>query len=199
MIILYTPDGGEPQHFDASSLRVSEASIVQRTIDMKWQAILAGLESDDLDAMRGVVWVIKKRSQPSLRFGEFDPRVTEMTSRMDRSEMERWLDSALATADESDVPLDWEVVEGIISARIDDVAFDPEHARQLLAARAPDPKEAPAPSSEEEPAQTPPTVTDPSPSPTSSEPETSTSDSSPTSSTSPLPPSTDSPSVTSTT
>ncbi len=204
MIIIYTPAGGEREEYDASSLRVSEASIVQRTIDMKWQAILAGLESDDLDAMRGVVWVIKKRSQPSLRFGEFDPGVTEMTSRMDRAEMERWLDNALATADRADEPLDWEIVEGIISARLDDVAFDPEHARQLLAARAPDPKEVPVTQTVEGPPQTLETgetgeTEDSIPRPTSNAPGTSTSPSSPTSSTSPQPPLTTSPSGTSTT
>jgi hypothetical protein len=66
LIIVYTPAGGEPEQYDARSLRTSEASIVQRTIDMKWQAILeSGLETDDLDAMRGIVWVLKKRSEPS--------------------------------------------------------------------------------------------------------------------------------------
>ncbi|WP_055526005.1 hypothetical protein [Streptomyces graminilatus] len=199
MIIVYTPGGGEPEHYDASSLKVSEASIVQRTVDMKWQDILAGLGRDDLDAMRGIVWVIKKRSQPSLRFGEFDPGVTEMTSRMDNAEIERWLDTALAKADEmddGDEPLDWEVIEGIISARLDETALDPEHARQLLAARAPSPKETPA---EEDPApQTPPEAEGSSPAPTSSEPGTSTSPSSLTSSTSLPQPSTTSPSLTST-
>ncbi|MDG9717398.1 hypothetical protein [Streptomyces sp. DH24] len=193
MIVVYTPADGEPEHYDASSLKVSEAAIVQRTVDMKWQEILRGLEEDDLDAMRGIVWVIKKRSQPSLRFGDFDPGVTELTSRMDNKEIQRWLD---ATLDAVAPEMEWETVEGIISGRIDDVAVDPEYARKLLASRAPGPKETPAEDSVRP-------VTEPdssaSPSPTSSEPETPTSDSSPTSSTSPRPPSMTSPSATSTT
>jgi hypothetical protein len=177
VIVVYTPEGGEPEHYDASSLRVSEAAIVQRTVDMKWQEILSGLEQDDLDAMRGIVWVIKKRTQPGLRFGEFDPGVTELTSRMDNKEIQRWLD---ATLDAVDPELDWETIEGIIGPRLAEVAVDPEYARQLLDARATVPKETAEDSGRP--------VTEegdsPSPSPTSSTPETSTSDSSPTSSTS---------------
>ncbi|MFI7137191.1 hypothetical protein ACIBQ5_05310 [Streptomyces massasporeus] len=177
MIVVYTPEGGEPEHYDASSLKVSEAAIVQRTVDMKWQEILAGLEQDDLDAMRGIVWVIKKRSQPALRFGEFDPGVTEMTSRMDNKEIQRWLD---ATLDAIDPELDWETIEGIIGPRLAEVAVDPEYARQLLDARATVPKE--VEDSGPQPEETP--DDSPSLSPTSSTPETSTSDSSLTSSTS---------------
>jgi hypothetical protein len=179
VIVVYTPEGGEPEHYDASSLKVSEAAIVQRSVDMKWQEILTGLEQDDLDAMRGIVWVIKKRTQPSLRFGEFDPGVTEMTSRMDNKEIGRWLD---ATLDAIDPELDWETIEGIIGPRLGEVAVDPEYARQLLDARATVPKETaedgPQPEAQETPADS------PSPSPTSSTPATVSSDSSLTSSTS---------------
>jgi hypothetical protein len=184
LIIIYTPKDGEREEYDASSLKVSEAAIVQRTVDMKWQEILSGLEQDDLDAMRGIVWVIKKRSNPSLRFGEFDPGVTEMTSRMDNEEIERWLDATLQAVDQD---AEWEPIERVISSRIADVAADPEHALRLLGARSWGPKAAAeetasAPPDEPELAQGEPS----SPSPTSPTPATSTSDSSPTSSTSPL-------------
>ncbi|MGQ5580914.1 hypothetical protein [Streptomyces sp. ECR3.8] len=181
MIIVYTPAGGEPEHHDASTLRVSEASIVQRTVDMKWQEILEGLERDDLDAMRGVVWVLKKRSNPSLRFGEFDPGITEMTTRMDSKEIAAWLDNALAAVT-ADGELSMEQVEQIILDRLPSVAVDPDYARDLVLARTRAPKDpAPAPEPEE---QYVPGTPDPSPTPTSSTPETATSDSSPTSSTS---------------
>ncbi|MFE9309520.1 hypothetical protein ACIQCF_04490 [Streptomyces sp. NPDC088353] len=189
MIVVYTPEGGQPEHYDASSLRVSEAAIVQRTVDMKWQDIKEGLERDDLDAMRGIVWVIKKRSQPSLRFGEFDPGVDEMVSRMDRREVEAYVDTAFAaTLDDSE--LTPEMVAGILLERLPDVAADPEHARALIDARAASPKA----TADEMPGEPLPEEGTPgeatSPSPTSNEPEASTSDSSPTSSTSPQPEST---------
>jgi hypothetical protein len=182
VIIVYTPKGGEPEHYDATSLRVSEAAIVQRTVDMKWQEILAGLEQDDLEAMRGIVWAIKKRSEPSLRWGDFDPGVTEMTSRMDNDEIERWLDATLQAIDED---AEWEPIERLISSRIPDVAADPEHALGLLAARSRTPKAtagetADAPPEPETDAEGEPS----SPSQTSPTPGPSTSDSSPTSSTS---------------
>lgn len=184
LIVIYTPAGGQPEHYDASTLRVSEASIVQRTVDMKWAEVLEGLERDDLDAMRGIVWVIKKRSQPSLRFGDFDPGVNEMVTRMDRAEIERWVDSVFATLDDQD---DIEAFVKLATERVVGAAADPDHARALIEARAQAPK-ADEDQAEEQPAETP--VEDPSPSPTSSEPDTATSDSSPTSSTSPQPPST---------
>lgn len=180
MIVIYTPKGGEPEHYDATSLRVSEAAIVQRTVDMKWQEILGGLEQDDLDAMRGIVWVIKKRSEPSLRWADFDPGVLELTSRMDADEMERWITAMVAAAD---AELEWETVQKIVDSRIDEVAVDPERARAVLAAQAPSPKaEAPEEGSEHQAA--PETGAGSSPSPTSSEPGTPTSGSSRTSSTS---------------
>ncbi|MER5601521.1 hypothetical protein [Streptomyces sp. NPDC002265] len=190
MIVVYTPEGGEPEHYDASTLKVSEASIVQRTVDMRWQEILEGLERDDLDAMRGVVWVIKKRSNPSLRFGEFDPGVTEMTSRMSNKEVERYVEASFAAGDAND-EISREDVARILHGRIEDVAVDPEYAARLVDRLAAEkgPKEEPQPEAEA-PAS--------SPTPTSSTPETPSSDSSPTSSTSPQPESTTSSSTTST-
>lgn len=184
MIVIYTPEGGEPQQYDATILRVSEAAIVQRTVDMKWQEILSGLEQDDLEAMRGIVWVIKMRSQPSLRWGDFDPGVLEMTSRMDDGEIERWITNAVAKADPD---LEWETIQTVIDSRIDQVAANPERARAVLEAQAPSPKaEAPEQGSQGEPetAAEPETGGDSSPSPTSPGPEPTTSASSPTSSTS---------------
>ncbi|WP_030173260.1 hypothetical protein [Streptomyces sp. NRRL S-813] len=187
MIIVYTPADGEPEQYDASTLRVSEAAIVQRTVDMKWQEIKAGLEQDDLDAMRGIVWVVKKRSNPSLRFSEFDPGVDEMTSRMDRKEVAAYVDTAFSAV-ETDSNLTAEMVAGILLERLPDIAADPEHARALIEAKTQGPKETAAETGSGQPEETP--AEPSSPSPTSSTPETPTSDSSPTSSTSPQPPST---------
>jgi hypothetical protein len=179
MIVVYTPDGGEPQHYDASTLRVSEASILQRTVDMKWQEILEGLERDDLDAMRGIVWIIKKRSDPALRFGDFDPGVNEMVTRMDRREVEAWVGEVFTALDSQE---DRDAFVQLVTKRAVDAAADPEHARSYiegLLAKDPKADETPAhPQPEEIPGHA------SSPSPTSSEPDSPTSDSSATSSTS---------------
>ncbi|MDH6435613.1 hypothetical protein M2158_004090 [Streptomyces sp. SAI-144] len=194
MIVVYTPAGGEPEHYDASTLKVSEASIVQRTVDMKWQEILQGLGEDDLDAMRGIVWVIKKRTTPSLRFGEFDPGVTEMTSRMTNDEVATFIEPLFAQG-VANPELTTEVVADMLRSRIVDAAVDPEYANDLidrLAAEAEDgPKDQPQPEASEESGS--------SPSPTSSAPAPPTSGSSRTSSTSHRRSSTTSSSATSTT
>ena len=187
MIVVYTPTGGEPEQYDATSLKVSEASIVQRTVDMKWQEILKGLEVDDLDAMRGLVWVLKKRSQPSLRFGDFDPGVGEMTTRMDKRETAAYVDSFFAQSDLND-ELTPEQIADVLRARLPEVTIDPDHAQALIDAKLAGPKGPDVETSGASSQMTPEPA--PSPSLTSSSAETSTSDSSPTSSTSPLPEST---------
>jgi hypothetical protein len=194
LIVVYTPAGGEPEHYDTSTLKVSEASIVQRTIDMKWQEILQSLAEDDLDAMRGIVWVIKKRSNPTLRFGDFDPGVTEMTSRMTNEEVAAFIEPLFAQGI-ANPDLTTEVVADMLRSRIAEAAADPEYANDLIdrlaAAAEESPKDQPQPEANEE--------SDSSPSPTSSAPEPSTSGSSHTSSTSRRRSSTTSSSATSTT
>ncbi|MHB9862191.1 hypothetical protein [Streptomyces sp. YIM S03343] len=185
MIVVYTPTDGAPEHHDATSLKVSEASIVQRTIDMKWQEILKGLEVDDLDAMRGVVWALKKRTQPTLRFGDFDPGVGEMTTRMDMRETEAYIDSYFVLGERSGELTPDEVAE-VLRSRMPEASIDPDRAHALIDAKLTGPKA-------EEPTEDSPQGTpdqSPSPSPTLNSAETSTSDSSPTSSNSPLPSST---------
>ncbi|MEW2421325.1 hypothetical protein AB0911_12355 [Streptomyces nigra] len=180
VIIVYTPEGGEPEHYDARALRTSEASIVQRTAGMKWGEVLEGLDADDPESMRVIVWVIKKRSDPSLRYGDFDPMIGELTTRMDRREVTEYLENAFAVVDR-DPDVTREQVAAIVQ-RIIKVAADPEHAEQLIEELRQAPKD---PALEEQP-----TPDQPSPSssttPTSTSSEESGSASSPTSSTSPL-------------
>ncbi|MDX2520595.1 MULTISPECIES: hypothetical protein [Streptomyces] len=180
MIVIYTPADGEPEQYDARDLLVSEASIVQRTIDMKWDEIQKGLEGEDLDAMRGIVWILKKRHEATLRFGEFDPRVGEMVTRMSRAEVIDYVENAFGMVG-TDSDLTRERVAEILSELPDSAAADPEHARELIARMAKDPKDQPDP---QEPAGPGESGESSSPSPTSSLPESSTSPSSPTSSTS---------------
>lgn len=181
MIIVYTPAGGEAEQYDAQTLKVSEVSIVQRTIDMKWGEIKAGLAVEDLDAMRGIAWVIKKRSQPALRWSEFDPGITELVTRMDNDEVRNYIKGAAEVMAE-DPDADWDAVRGALG-EIADAAIDPEFARAQIAAAMAGPKEAPVEQPEAAPEQAPPVEPSPSPNPTSSTPETPTSDSSPTSAT----------------
>ncbi|MFG2144134.1 hypothetical protein ACGFRG_08030 [Streptomyces sp. NPDC048696] len=174
MIVVYTPPDGEPEQYDARSLRVSEASIVSRTTGQKWKDVVQGLQDEDLDAMRAVVWVIKKRSHPGLRLGDFDPGIEEMVTRWDQDETADFVRRAIALAD-SDPEVTRDDLDEAWRKAIA-AAADPAHAEATIKEMTEAPKdEARSPR---------PQATDPSPSQTSSPPEAAISDSSPTSSTS---------------
>ncbi|MFF5773842.1 hypothetical protein ACFY8V_32905 [Streptomyces californicus] len=134
MIVVYTPAGGEPEQYDAKGLVTSEASIVARTVDMKWPEIKAGLVDEDLDAMRGVVWVLKKRQAPTLRFGEFDPGVDEMVTRYDKAEAEAWFDAAFHLVGVEPETTAERVAIALHEAALDSVA-DLEHAKAYIEKR----------------------------------------------------------------
>ncbi|MDJ0461552.1 hypothetical protein [Streptomyces sp. H27-C3] len=170
MIIIYTPEGCEPEQYDAGALKVSEVSIVQRTIDQTWTQIKAGLPEEDLDAMRGIAWVLKKRTHPSLRWGDFDPGVDEMTTRFDNKEVRAYIENALAIR-ATDPTITNEAMAEALSG-FPDAAVDPAMAealiKELIAAS---PKDLPPEAPVDEEGTT-------SPSPTSTSPEPSGSDSS---------------------
>ncbi|MET4925462.1 hypothetical protein P3L51_24435 [Streptomyces sp. PSRA5] len=132
MIIVYTPaGGGEPEQYDQRDLLVSEASIVSRTIDKTWGEIKQGLGEEDLDSMRGIVWVLKKRHNPTLRFKDFDPGVDDMSTRFDKREIVDYVRNAVAVrASEPDVTM--EQIAHILR-ELPDAAADPEHARATIA------------------------------------------------------------------
>jgi hypothetical protein len=87
LIIEYTPEGGEPQRFDAGRLRASEIQVIERTADGRWADIKEAMSEGDVNALRTVAWVIKKRQEPSLRFGAFDPFEDELRVRLDAREV----------------------------------------------------------------------------------------------------------------
>ncbi|MFE2941042.1 hypothetical protein ACFXKG_18555 [Streptomyces sp. NPDC059255] len=187
MIVVYTPDGGQPEHYDARKLLRSEASLAQSVTGKTWAKIKAGLPDDDLDSMCAVVFAYKKRQDPSLRWSGFDPGVEELVTRFDNREAKDYVTNALALrAADPEVAL-----EQIAHALRDlpDACIDPEYARQLIAEMTTeDPKD---PESEQAPeprveilSAGPLVEISPNPSPTSTSPGSSTSGSSPTSSTS---------------
>ncbi|MGW0785750.1 hypothetical protein [Streptomyces sp. NPDC002913] len=87
MIIVYTPEGGDTEQYDTRKLLTSEAAAAARTVGMKWPEVRAALNEDDPEAMRAVAWVMRKRQNPQLRFGEFDPAVDELVVRWDHREI----------------------------------------------------------------------------------------------------------------
>lgn len=86
MIIEYTPEGGQTETYDASRLRASEIQIIERTADMRWEAVKEGLLDGDITARRTVAWALKKRTQTDLRLAAFDPFEDEITVKLDARE-----------------------------------------------------------------------------------------------------------------
>lgn len=87
MIIVFTPEGGEEERYDTRKLLTSEASAAGRAIGMKWSGLREALNEDDPEAMRAVAFVMRKRTSPQLRFGDFDPAVDELTVKWDHREI----------------------------------------------------------------------------------------------------------------
>lgn len=130
MIIVYTPAGGQPTQYDARTLVASEASIVARTIDQKWPEVKANLVDEDLDAMRAVVWVLRKRTEPTLTYDGYDPGVDELVTRYDKREIENWVTRTFGLL----VPGSDMTVEQVAASlrEVPNAALDPEHARAFI-------------------------------------------------------------------
>jgi hypothetical protein len=90
MIIVYTPEGGEPETLNARKLRASEVQVIERTADMKWAHVKQGLRTGDVTAVRTVGWALKKRAEPTLRLGDFDPFEDEVAVYLDPREVEAY-------------------------------------------------------------------------------------------------------------
>ncbi|WP_228988589.1 hypothetical protein [Streptomyces sp. DH8] len=90
MIIIYTPEGGEPERLDVGRLRASEIQIAERTADRPWDVLKSGLVDADVTSVRTLAWVVKKRANPSLRLSEFDPFEDELRVRFDDRETRRY-------------------------------------------------------------------------------------------------------------
>jgi hypothetical protein len=98
VIIFYEPADGVHQRFEAGKgrLRASEIQIIERTAGEPWGTIKEAISAGNLNAMRVVVWAIKKRSQPALKFAEFDPYEGELYSRLDELETRGFAEAFVA-------------------------------------------------------------------------------------------------------
>lgn len=95
MIIFYSNDGGTPQRLDASKLRASEIQVIERTADGRWSDIRTAALEGEINAMRVIAWTIKKRTEPALRFKDFDPYEGELRVRLDDREVRAFAEATL--------------------------------------------------------------------------------------------------------
>ncbi|MFH9012543.1 hypothetical protein ACH4C6_14280 [Streptomyces sp. NPDC017943] len=139
MIIEYSPEGSEPQVFDAGRLRASEIQVIERTADGRWPLIKQAMSDGDIGALRTVAFVIKKRSEPALRFADFDPFEGELRARLDAREVRGYAERIFAKYGQSPDDL----AEAFDELR--DAAADREACEQAIAdvtaPKAPEPDE----------------------------------------------------------
>ncbi|MEU5077106.1 hypothetical protein AB0G76_36990 [Streptomyces asoensis] len=148
MIIQYQPEGGELQRLDAGRLRASEIQIIERTADGRWAEIKEAMGEGDINALRTVAWALLRRSQPSLRYGEFDPWEGELRARLDKREVAAYAHRILEAY--RDQPED--LAEAFDELR--GAADDPETAEAAIA-DVTDPKGQDTPEPEPEPTASP--------------------------------------------
>jgi len=87
VIVIYTPAGGEPEQYDAKRLTCGEAEVIERVTELEWSAVRDGLTVQSPRALRAVAWAYRKRAEPTLRYGDFDPGVGEVKARYDAREV----------------------------------------------------------------------------------------------------------------
>ncbi|MEU9789113.1 hypothetical protein AB0E27_00565 [Streptomyces sparsogenes] len=72
MLVIYTPAEGEPERYSVDDLSAMESEAIERVTGMEWHEVDQALKKQAPGVMRAVVWVWRKRQQPTLRFSDFD-------------------------------------------------------------------------------------------------------------------------------
>jgi hypothetical protein len=70
-----TPDlvikvGDVEYRFDPKKILNAEAIAIEKAVELTWAQVMTGLNTGRLSAVTGVVWVLRKRDEPRLRFAE---------------------------------------------------------------------------------------------------------------------------------
>lgn len=72
MLVIYTPAEGAPERYSVDDLSAIESEAIERVTGMEWHEVDQALRKQAPGAMRAVLWVWRKRQQPTLRFSDFD-------------------------------------------------------------------------------------------------------------------------------
>jgi hypothetical protein len=72
MIVSYRQDDGSLLEVSTDDLSAIESSVIESATGLDWDDVDTALRSQAPTAMRAVLWVFRKRQQPTLRFSDFD-------------------------------------------------------------------------------------------------------------------------------
>lgn len=101
MIVVYSPKDGAEQSFvfDPDTWSLAEVEEVEALSGKGVPAMTMGLLSGRVGNLRPVLYVYLKRTNPSLRWKDFNPFVSECTIRSSLAEMQETRDRVLADED----------------------------------------------------------------------------------------------------
>ncbi|MFD9192996.1 hypothetical protein ACFWCA_32880 [Streptomyces phaeochromogenes] len=147
MIIVYSPEGGEIHRWDLKEIRIMavEAEAVERVTDLDWAAARAKIVKGSMLALRAVAWVLLKRDQPKLRYGDFQPAAAELDFQYSPAER-----AAIRANIEADPDLTEDEREAILAdLGLADAALETEEAAAIEAPDAEDSEAVPKDSAAE--------------------------------------------------
>ncbi|MFR0354172.1 hypothetical protein [Streptomyces sediminimaris] len=101
MIITYVQDDGTEERYTTDDLSALEAAAIEEAMgDTPWRFIEDQLRGQRPTAMRAVLWVFRRRTEPKLEFSEFDVPgwKRRMRCRIERFEIDDILDNLVQTA-----------------------------------------------------------------------------------------------------
>ncbi len=81
MILIYTPEGGDKQEwkFSLGRVRVKEREQVELRTNMSWGTIKASLEEESTAALKGLLWMMLRRTHATYRWEDVDFCDEELT------------------------------------------------------------------------------------------------------------------------
>ncbi|MFE4701466.1 hypothetical protein ACFRIC_30830 [Streptomyces sp. NPDC056738] len=72
MIVSYRHEDGTVDEVSTDDLSAIESSVIESATGLDWDDVDTALRHQQPTAMRAVLWVFRKRQQPTLRFTDFD-------------------------------------------------------------------------------------------------------------------------------
>lgn len=72
MIVSYRQEDGTVEEVSTDDLTAIESAAIESVTGQEWGEVENALRTQAPTAMRAVLWVFRKRQQPTLRFSEFD-------------------------------------------------------------------------------------------------------------------------------
>jgi hypothetical protein len=90
MILVYAPEGGEPQEWevDPTDFRMSEIKELELLSGKSWTDYWPSLGVKSVGDVRPLVYLLCKRDKPDVKYRDIDPRLREVELKFPEDEVE---------------------------------------------------------------------------------------------------------------